>query len=43
MKKMPGLFPNTARREQFLAWENSRLKKIIGKLTVEKKINEWSK
>ena len=44
MKKMPGLFSNTERREQSLARENSRLKKIIGELTVElKKINRWSK
>ena len=43
MKKMPGLFSNTERREQSLARENSRLKKIIGELTVElKKINGWS-
>jgi len=43
MKKMPGLFSNTKRREQSLVRENSRLKKIIGELTVElKKINGWS-
>ena len=43
MKKMPGLFANTERREQSLEMENSRLKKIIGELTVElKKINGWS-
>jgi len=43
MKKMPGLFSNTERREQSLVQENSRLKKIIGELTVElKKINGWS-
>ena len=43
MKKMPGLFSNTERREQSLARENSRLKKIIGELTVElKKISGWS-
>lgn len=43
MEKMPGLFSNTERREQSLARENSRLKKIIGELTVElKKINGWS-
>ncbi len=43
MKKMPGLFANTERREQSLERENSRLKKIIGELTVElKKINGWS-
>ncbi len=43
MKKMPGLFANNDRREQSLALENSRLKKIIGELTVElKKINGWS-
>lgn len=43
MKKMPGLFSNTERREQSLVRENSRLKKIIGELTVElKKINGWS-
>ncbi len=43
MKKMPGLFSNTERREQSLARENSHPKKIIGELTVElKKINGWS-
>ena len=43
MKKMPELFSNAERREQSLARENSRLKKIIGELTVElKKINGWS-
>jgi transposase-like protein len=43
MKKMPGLFSNTERRDQSLVRENSRLKKIIGELTVElKKINGWS-
>jgi len=43
MKKMPRLFSNTERREQSLARENTRLKKIIGELTVElKKINGWS-
>ncbi len=43
MKKMPALFSNTERREQSLVRENSRLKKIIGELTVElKKINGWS-
>ncbi len=43
MKKMPGLFSNRERREQSLVRENSRLKKIIGELTVElKKINGWS-
>jgi transposase-like protein len=43
MKKMPELFLNTERREQSLVRENSRLKKIIGELTVElKKLNEWS-
>jgi len=43
MEKMPRLFSNTERREQSLARENSRLKKIIGELTVElKKINGWS-
>lgn len=43
MQKMPGLFSNTERREQSLVRENSRLKKIIGELTVElKKINGWS-
>jgi transposase-like protein len=43
MKKMPQLFANTERREQALTRENSRLKTIIGELTVElKKLNEWS-
>ena len=43
MKKMPGLFSNTGCREQSLARENGRLKKIIGELTVElKKIDGWS-
>ncbi len=43
MKKMPELFLKTERREQSLKRENSRLKKIIGELTVElKKINGWS-
>jgi transposase-like protein len=43
LKKMPQLFLNTERREQSLVRENSRLKKIIGELTVElKKLNEWS-
>lgn len=43
MKKMPELFSNTERREQSLVRENSRLKKMIGELTVElKKINGWS-
>lgn len=43
MKKMPGLFANTERRQQSLMRENSRLKKMIGELTVElKKINGWS-
>ena len=43
LKKMPELFLNTERREQSLVRENSRLKKIVGELTMElKKINEWS-
>ena len=43
VKKMPWLFSNTERREHSLMRENSRLKKIIGELTVElKKLNEWS-
>ena len=42
MKKMPTLFSNTERREQSLVKENSRLKKVIGELTVElKKANGW--
>lgn len=42
MKKMPMLFSNTERREQSLVKENSRLKKVIGELTVElKKVNGW--
>jgi transposase-like protein len=43
MKKMPQVFVNTERRQQSLERENSRLKKMIGELTVElKKLNEWS-
>jgi transposase-like protein len=43
MKKLPQVFVNTERRQQSLERENSRLKKIIGELTVElKKLNEWS-
>lgn len=43
MKKMPELFLNTECREQSLVRENSRLKNIIGELTLElKKMNEWS-
>jgi len=42
IRKMPELFLNTGRREQSLVRENSRLKRIIGELTVElKKVNEW--
>jgi hypothetical protein len=34
---------NTERRQAMLERENSRLKKMIGELTVElKKMNEWS-
>ena len=41
--KMHQLFINTERREKALVRENSRLKKMIGELTVElKKLNEWS-
>jgi transposase-like protein len=43
MKKLPQVFVNTERRQQSLEQENSRLKKMIGELTVElKKLNEWS-
>ena len=43
LKKMPQVFMNSERRQQSLARENSRLKKMIGELTVElKKLNEWS-
>jgi transposase-like protein len=43
MKKLPAVFMNTERRQASLERENSRLKKMIGELTVElKKLNEWS-
>ena len=43
MKKMSQVFVNTERRQVSLERENSRLKKMIGELTVElKKLNEWS-
>ena len=43
MKKLPQVFDNTERRQESLVRENSRLKKMIGELTVElKKLNEWS-
>ena len=43
LKKMPQVFMNSERRQQSLVRENSRLKKMIGELTVElKKLNEWS-
>jgi hypothetical protein len=43
MKKMPRVFVDTERRQKSLVRENSRLKKMIGELTVElKKLNEWS-
>ena len=43
MKKLPQVFMNTERRQALLVRENSRLKKMIGELTVElKKLNEWS-
>jgi transposase-like protein len=43
MRKLPQVFMNTDRRQQLLVRENSRLKKMIGELTVElKKLNEWS-
>jgi len=43
LKKLPQVFVNTERRQQSLERENSRLKKMIGELTVElKKLNEWS-
>jgi transposase-like protein len=42
MTRMPQLFATTERREQTLTRENTRLKKIIGDLTVElKKTDEW--
>ena len=42
MKKLPWVFVNTERRQAMLERENSRLKKMIGELTVElKKLNEW--
>jgi transposase-like protein len=41
--KMAQLLSNTERREQSLTRENSRLKKMVGELTLElKKLNEWS-
>ena len=43
MQKMPQLFANTQRKEKALRRENSRLKKIVGELTLElKKLSEWS-
>ena len=43
IQKMPQVFMNTERRQESLVRENSRLKKVIGELTVElKKLNEWS-
>ncbi len=43
LAKMPQVFVQTDRREQALARENIKLKKITGDLTVElKKLNEWS-
>jgi transposase-like protein len=43
MKKLPQVFVNAERRQASLVRENSRLKKMIGELTVElKKLNEWS-
>ena len=43
MKKIPLVFVDTERRQKSLVRENSRLKKMIGELTVElKKLNEWS-
>ena len=43
MQKLPQVFVNTERRQASLERENSRLKKMIGELTVElKKLNEWS-
>ena len=43
MKKIPQVFENTERHQKSLVQENSRLKKMIGELTVElKKLNEWS-
>ena len=43
MQKMPQVFVNTECRQASLERENSRLKKMIGELTVElKKLNEWS-
>jgi transposase-like protein len=43
MRKLPQVFMNTERRQASLVRENSRLKKMIGELTVElKKLNGWS-
>ena len=43
MSKLPQVFMNTDRRQASLVRENSRLKKMIGELTVElKKLNGWS-
>ena len=42
LKKMPGLFSDGGRREKLLTRENSRLKKLVGELTLElKKRQEW--
>lgn len=43
LANIPKVFKNDERRERVLSRENTRLKKIIGDLTLElKKQNEWS-
>jgi len=37
LKKMPNMFSDNGRREKLLARENSRLKKLVGELTLELK------
>ena len=37
LKKMPNMFADNSRREQLLNRENSRLKKLVGELTLELK------
>jgi len=42
MTNLPQVFSSNERREKALARENTRLKKIIGELTLEiKKASEW--
>jgi transposase-like protein len=40
--KMPQIFEHNAKKEEALQRENTKLKNIIGELTLElKKVNEW--